>query len=80
MSLHKILFNNCIIICVYRYVIVENLRYMLTSYNPTDPIFLGCRFKPYVKQGYMSGGAGNQQNTKLYLYFIFYINIQVQSY
>lgn len=48
---------------------------MLTSYNPTDPIFLGCRFKPYVKQGYMSGGAGNQQNTKLHLYFNFYFKI-----
>ncbi|VVC39782.1 Fringe-like [Cinara cedri] len=40
------------------YVIVENLRYMLTSFDPKDPIYLGCRFKPYVKQGYMSGGAG----------------------
>jgi glycoprotein-N-acetylgalactosamine 3-beta-galactosyltransferase len=32
---------------------------MLTAYDPNDPVFLGCRFKPYVKQGYMSGGAGN---------------------
>lgn len=46
-------------IFIYRYVIVENLRYMLTSFDPKDPIYLGCRFKPYVKQGYMSGGAGN---------------------
>lgn len=45
-------------IFVFRYVIVENLRYMLTAYDPNDPVFLGCRFKPYVKQGYMSGGAG----------------------
>jgi hypothetical protein len=22
------------------------------------PIYFGCKFKPYVKQGYMSGGAG----------------------
>lgn len=41
-----------------RYVIVENLRFMLSAYKPTDPIYLGCRFKPFVKQGYMSGGAG----------------------
>ncbi|XP_057658309.1 glycoprotein-N-acetylgalactosamine 3-beta-galactosyltransferase 1-like isoform X2 [Diorhabda carinulata] len=40
------------------YVIVENLRYMLLSVNPDMPIYYGCRFKPYVKQGYMSGGAG----------------------
>ena len=40
------------------YVIVENLRYMLQSHKPTDPIWFGCKFKPIVKQGYMSGGAG----------------------
>ncbi|XP_073971317.1 glycoprotein-N-acetylgalactosamine 3-beta-galactosyltransferase 1-like isoform X2 [Rhodnius prolixus] len=40
------------------YVIVENLRYMLADYNTSDPIYFGCRFKAYVKQGYMSGGAG----------------------
>ncbi|XP_057321015.1 glycoprotein-N-acetylgalactosamine 3-beta-galactosyltransferase 1-like [Microplitis mediator] len=40
------------------YVIVENLRYMLSSYDPSSPLYFGCRFKPFVKQGYMSGGAG----------------------
>ncbi|XP_044727724.1 glycoprotein-N-acetylgalactosamine 3-beta-galactosyltransferase 1-like isoform X2 [Chrysoperla carnea] len=40
------------------YVILENLRYMLYSYKWTEPIYFGCRFKPFVKQGYMSGGAG----------------------
>ncbi|XP_049873060.1 glycoprotein-N-acetylgalactosamine 3-beta-galactosyltransferase 1-like isoform X2 [Pectinophora gossypiella] len=40
------------------YVIVENLRYMLADYRSTDPIYFGCRFKPFAKQGYMSGGAG----------------------
>jgi glycoprotein-N-acetylgalactosamine 3-beta-galactosyltransferase len=38
---------------------------MLSAYNPTDPLYFGCRFKPYVKQGYMSGGAG-----EIYLNFI----------
>jgi glycoprotein-N-acetylgalactosamine 3-beta-galactosyltransferase len=42
----------------HRYAIVENLRYMLSAYNASDPLYFGCRFKPYVKQGYMSGGAG----------------------
>ncbi|CAD7086043.1 unnamed protein product [Hermetia illucens] len=40
------------------YVIVENLRYMLYPYSPESPLYFGCKFKPYVKQGYMSGGAG----------------------
>ena len=40
------------------YVIVENLRYLLASYNNSQPIYFGCKFKPYVRQGYMSGGAG----------------------
>jgi len=40
------------------YMIVENLRYMLEPYNSSDPIYFGCKFKPYVSQGYMSGGAG----------------------
>jgi glycoprotein-N-acetylgalactosamine 3-beta-galactosyltransferase len=40
------------------YVVVENLRYMLSSKDSQEPIYFGCRFKPFVKQGYMSGGAG----------------------
>jgi len=40
------------------FMIVENLRYMLQAYNTTKPIYFGCKFKPYVRQGYMSGGAG----------------------
>ena len=39
-----------------RYTIIENLRYMLSPYDPTEPIYFGCRFKKYVKEGYMSGG------------------------
>lgn len=40
------------------YVILENLRYFLSDKNSSDPVYYGCRFRPYVKQGYMSGGAG----------------------
>lgn len=40
------------------YVIVDNLRWVLANYTPDQPIYFGRRFKPYTKQGYMSGGAG----------------------
>lgn len=40
------------------YVIVDNLRFLLANYTPDQPIYFGKRFKPYAKQGYMSGGAG----------------------
>ena len=40
------------------YMIVENLRYMLKDHNSSDPVYFGRKFKPYIKQGYMSGGAG----------------------
>ncbi len=40
------------------YVVVENLRHLLQPYSPSEPIYFGCKFKPYVHQGYMSGGAG----------------------
>ncbi|OCT95766.1 glycoprotein-N-acetylgalactosamine 3-beta-galactosyltransferase 1 isoform X1 [Xenopus laevis] len=40
------------------YVIMDNLRWMLSNYTADQPIYFGKRFKPYIKQGYMSGGAG----------------------
>ena len=40
------------------YVIVENLRYLLSHYDPSDPVYLGHHFKKFTDQGYMSGGAG----------------------
>ncbi|XP_043922426.1 glycoprotein-N-acetylgalactosamine 3-beta-galactosyltransferase 1-like isoform X2 [Protopterus annectens] len=40
------------------FVILDNLRWLLSKYSPDQPIYFGKRFKPYVKQGYMSGGAG----------------------
>ncbi len=43
------------------YVIVENLRLLLSKHDPKDAIYFGCNFKKrYFKQGYMSGGAGKQ--------------------
>ncbi|XP_075706270.1 glycoprotein-N-acetylgalactosamine 3-beta-galactosyltransferase 1-like [Rhinoderma darwinii] len=40
------------------YVVVENLRWMLSNYTSDEPVYFGKRFKPFAKQGYMSGGAG----------------------
>jgi len=40
------------------YMIVENLRYLLKDYDTNKPYYFGHRFKPMVRQGYMSGGAG----------------------
>uniref|UniRef100_H0Y1U9 Glycoprotein-N-acetylgalactosamine 3-beta-galactosyltransferase 1 n=1 Tax=Otolemur garnettii TaxID=30611 RepID=H0Y1U9_OTOGA len=40
------------------YAVVDNLRWLFSKYDPKEPICFGRGFKPYVKQGYMSGGAG----------------------
>lgn len=40
------------------YVVLDNLRWILSNHTPEEPIYFGKRFKPYTKQGYMSGGAG----------------------
>lgn len=41
-----------------RYVIVENLRYFLSAFNTSKPLWFGHKFKAIVKKGYFSGGAG----------------------
>lgn len=43
---------------MFRYIVVENLRDLLRKYDPNEPLYLGCRFKGFVDQGYMAGGAG----------------------
>ncbi|XP_029012950.1 glycoprotein-N-acetylgalactosamine 3-beta-galactosyltransferase 1-A [Betta splendens] len=40
------------------FVVVDNLRWVLSNHTPDEAIYFGKRFKPYTKQGYMSGGAG----------------------
>ena len=55
-------FNFWATVCfVNRYVIVENLRYMLLAYNSSMPLCFGHKFKKsdYAKQGFFSGGAGD---------------------
>lgn len=40
------------------FVVVENLRYLLSQHDTEEPVYFGHRFRPLVRQGYMSGGAG----------------------
>ncbi|KAK3893063.1 hypothetical protein Pcinc_003109 [Petrolisthes cinctipes] len=40
------------------FAIMENMRYMLSAYDASYPIYFGSRFKKFTKQGYMSGGGG----------------------
>lgn len=40
-------------------VILEKLRWLLANYRPPEPLYLGRRFKSYIKHGYMSGGEGS---------------------
>ncbi|KAJ8404641.1 hypothetical protein AAFF_G00335040 [Aldrovandia affinis] len=40
------------------FVVLDNLRWLLANHTPEEPVYCGKRFKPFVKQGYMSGGAG----------------------
>ncbi|XP_018422094.1 PREDICTED: glycoprotein-N-acetylgalactosamine 3-beta-galactosyltransferase 1-like [Nanorana parkeri] len=40
------------------YIVMENLHLMLSNYSSDQPIYFGKLFKLFVKQGYMSGGAG----------------------
>ncbi|KAK6185048.1 hypothetical protein SNE40_007370 [Patella caerulea] len=40
------------------YIVMENLKFLLSHYNHRKPIYLGHLFKKYSKYGYMSGGAG----------------------
>ncbi|CAH2224503.1 glyco -N-acetylgalactosamine 3-beta-galactosyltransferase 1-B-like [Pelobates cultripes] len=40
------------------YVVMDNLRWMLSKYSANQSIYFGKRFKLFVRQGYMSGGAG----------------------
>ena len=34
------------------------MRHMLEPYDSSKPYWFGCKYSPYVTNGYMSGGAG----------------------
>ncbi|XP_061183133.1 glycoprotein-N-acetylgalactosamine 3-beta-galactosyltransferase 1-B-like [Saccostrea echinata] len=40
------------------YLVIENLRYVLSHHDPNDPGYLGYHFQKFMYQGYASGGAG----------------------
>lgn len=40
------------------FVVLDNLRWLLAAHPPQSPLYLGKRFRPFTRQGYMSGGAG----------------------
>ncbi|KAK3108335.1 hypothetical protein FSP39_005791 [Pinctada imbricata] len=46
------------------YIIMENLRYFLHNQSLEIPAYHGRRLKPWVNQGFMSGGAGYVINSK----------------
>lgn len=40
------------------YIVMENLRFLLSQHSPHDPVYLGQHYRVNVHNGYMSGGAG----------------------
>ena len=40
------------------YVMLENLRYFLSSENTSQPVYFGHKFMFHVRQGYNGGGSG----------------------
>ncbi|NXY39482.1 C1GTA galactosyltransferase, partial [Pomatorhinus ruficollis] len=40
------------------FVVLDNLRWLLAAHPPQSPLYFGKRFRPFTRQGYMSGGAG----------------------
>ncbi|KAK3100254.1 hypothetical protein FSP39_016982 [Pinctada imbricata] len=40
------------------YVVMENLRFMLTSHSSNEPGYIGYHFRAHLTHGYHSGGAG----------------------
>ena len=40
------------------YILVENLRHLLSHYNPSEPGYLGYHMKMHMRNGFMAGGGG----------------------
>jgi glycoprotein-N-acetylgalactosamine 3-beta-galactosyltransferase len=53
---------------LYSYVVLENLRYFLSPYNTSKPLWFGHKYKTDVKAGYFSGGAGIVYQINQYYY------------
>uniref|UniRef100_A0A914EGI2 N-acetylgalactosaminide beta-1,3-galactosyltransferase n=1 Tax=Acrobeloides nanus TaxID=290746 RepID=A0A914EGI2_9BILA len=50
------------------YLIMENLRHYLQRFNSSEPLFLGFRLKPYLENGYNSGGIYVLSNAAMKLF------------
>ena len=48
----------CLVFVEKCYMLYLPSRYFLKDKDPNMPNYYGRRFKPYVREGYMSGGAG----------------------
>ena len=38
-------------------MVVENLRFLLSKHDASNPVYVGHLYKMYLPAGYMSGGA-----------------------
>ena len=47
-------------IIAFRYAVMENMRHLLSSYDPKEAHYIGSRrhWKSLTSQGYMEGGSG----------------------
>ncbi|KAL5019849.1 hypothetical protein ScPMuIL_002741 [Solemya velum] len=52
------------------YIVMENLRYLLTHHDHQEPTYMGYHFRMFMEQGYMSGGAGYVMSRKALRMFI----------
>ncbi|KAL5019844.1 hypothetical protein ScPMuIL_002736 [Solemya velum] len=52
------------------YIVMENLRYLLTHHDHQKPTYMGYHFRMFLEQGYMSGGAGYVMSRKALRMFI----------
>ena len=39
-------------------ILILIFRFLLNGNKSSDPVYFGHKFKPFVNQGYFSGGAG----------------------
>ena len=58
------------------YVVLENLRYLLSAYDPQQPVHLGHKFRQFVTSGYMQGSPILFKGKRYSLYLILYTHFR----